>query len=1173
MSNVKILDLAVSGLSPHSKYKFQFENRGGNWPIRVSPLSGVFFPERVKTYVYFCSNSGECLQSDPNVFFNIPSNSPSTPGLSLEEKSLYSVLDLIITDFDTSEVIYTHPCIVECDECSPRLDMSLNDIHLNQGTNFSAYSISFNNLIPNQSYTYTLSGAGGNWPIKTSPVSGTINTTSHNYNAKGILSLCAYSGACLSTDSSVLNHNTNFDNNRQYNEDPYSIVKVTLSPVDDYLQQPVSNIFIVTCDDCIPTLNINIENTNIVIDDIDVGGIVNVAFNNLVVGQRYNYLFNGKDGNWPLIVSSYSGSIYAATTSVVLPFSVNFCSNTGVCPDTMDGVMHYDNGQVNPVVLNNIHKQSQFNVSVYQEGHDKPIAISDDILVKCNNCIKKSMVRGDSVVSLDENNSEEILFNLENLMVGEKYNYHFEGINNTWPLIIYPSSGFVMADSTDLSIGARVSYCQSSGSCPNGSANVLSYEYNSNSIVNPNTNFKLVIEPENNLLQTFQSNNVHVVCNNCLRPKSYIIAPSEIILDGPQNQATDIVLNLFNLIPGESYDYYFHGVGNNWPAAMYPISGTVVAVDDTLDIKTKMEVCSSTGICPNSNATVLEYNNVNSSTLNKNINFVVEVVPQNILLSPCSSNQCSVYCNNCVSRPSVELSADTILTSAEGDTHTLSVDISNLNPSYDYKFKLISTNANWPVVAYPMSGTITNVENKSFNTQLSFCSSTGVCSSSNNLLSYDLDSVCDRHFSPLNKFVQVRVELIISDTDPAVYSNETVVSCDDCISSLKVSLDTEYLDLSDTNTVTVTGHIHNIVPNKIYSYEIEGLDSNWPVIVYPLSGTIYSSGNSVNIPIKLSFCASTGVCPPDGGLSILPYSVDENCYASFAEAGRHGSFRLKVSESECDSDVVYSNPTRISCHDCLPKPKIWYKDGSSVVESLDKSIATHIPYELTTVFSGLIVGQTYDYNMNYVNSNWPVVVTPQSGTFIAQKETKSVKTNIGFCYPTGTCVSENTDAILTYSSNSLYNNSNQKFITLNFNLDSSNCLLSTVYSEDFNLLCNNCLPQSSYNISISGGPIMTLPISCCSGTRLLITSVSGAVPKVRHRYFFEALSSNVSLQTPSSGYVTFKDTNSYNVFAIADVNLFEYDEGLISFRLVNESDLTETIDYLAIKCGGSDCPT
>ena len=179
-----------------------------------------------------------------------------------------------------------------------------------------------------------------------------------------------------------------------------------------------------------------------------------------------------------------------------------------------------------------------------------------------------------------------------------------------------------------------------------------------------------------------------------------------------------------------------------------------------------MEVCASTGMCPSSNSAVLTYNNSDISKLNKNINFVVDVVPQNSLLDSFSSNMCSVYCNNCIPRPNIDLSEDTILKNSDGDTHTLNVNISNLSRAHDYKFKLIGTNVNWPVVVYPIDGTITNTETKTFDVKLSFCSSTGVCSTSNNLLSYDLNNICDRNFSPLNKFAQVKVELTTSDTDP-----------------------------------------------------------------------------------------------------------------------------------------------------------------------------------------------------------------------------------------------------------------------------------------------------------------------------------------------------------------------------------------------------------------------
>jgi hypothetical protein len=1172
MSTIKILDLAVSGLDPHTKYKFAFENKGGNWPIRVSPLSGVFYPERVKTYVYFCANSGECLSSDPNVFFNLPSNNPSVPGLSLEEKSLYSVLDLVIKDFDTSEVVYTHPCIVECDECADRLSIFTTDLHLTTASNnFAQYSITFSNLIPNQSYSYNLDGIGGNWPIKVSPVSGTITPHSNSYTAKGIVSFCPYSGACVSNDTSVLNYSLDFDNNRQYSQDPYSVVKVTLAPTDDYLQKGVTDTFIVTCDECIPQLNIVVENNVVFIDDVNVGATLNVAFNNLVPGERYQYIFNGKDGNWPLIVSSHSGALYASSSSAIIPFAVNFCSTTGICPDTIAGVMSYDTDQNNPVNINNIHKQSQFNISVYQDGRSEPVAISNDVLVKCNDCIQNANALLDPVVILEDVNTGTTNATLNNLIVGETYNYHFESVNNNWPLNIYPVSGSIVATNSTVDIATKIVYCESSGACPSGMLNVLDYTFDNNSVLSPNTNVKLIVNPVNSLLSSFRSNTMNVQCVNCLAPKTIAQLPAQIVLDGPQIEATDVELTFDNLLVGETYNYYYRGVNNNWPAALYPISGTIVASDTTVTITSKLKICASTGLCPSTNTTVLSYNYANSSPLNKNINFVADIVPQKSYLDSFSSNHCSVYCNNCIAKPLISLSSDTVLT--DTDTHNLSINIENISPDYQYSYRLLSTNANWPVVIYPISGTIEGVSNKAFDAKLSFCASTGICASSNNVLDYQVGSVCDKYFNPLNKFAQIKLELQTNNTEPPIYSDETIIGCDGCIHSISVSLDREYLDLQNTNIVTVTGYINNLVPNKTYFYEVEGLEGTWPVMVYPLSGTIYSSGNNIAMPIKLSFCPSTGVCPQNADLPVLPYTVDNNCFTDFGGSVKYSMFRLKVSDSECDSETVYSNTTRLSCSDCLPKPTVRYKDNANLVNTLEKSITSNNPYELHTMFSGLVVGQNYDYVVNYVDSNWPVVVTPQSGSFIAKNLTKSIKTNVAFCYPTGECVSNNTDAILSYSSNSIYDNSDKKFITINFDLTSSDCSMPTVYGEDFNLICDNCFPQSSYSVSISGGPIMTLPISCCSGTRLITTNISGAVPKIQHAYYFEPLSPNVSIQSPSSGYVTFKDSGSYNVFAISNINLSEYDEGLIRFRLINTSDSVENIDYLAIKCGNAECPT
>ena len=47
MSTIKTIEIQVSGLDPANKYRFKFNNKGGYWPVRVSPVSGIFYPNKV----------------------------------------------------------------------------------------------------------------------------------------------------------------------------------------------------------------------------------------------------------------------------------------------------------------------------------------------------------------------------------------------------------------------------------------------------------------------------------------------------------------------------------------------------------------------------------------------------------------------------------------------------------------------------------------------------------------------------------------------------------------------------------------------------------------------------------------------------------------------------------------------------------------------------------------------------------------------------------------------------------------------------------------------------------------------------------------------------------------------------------------------------------------------
>lgn len=256
MSTVKTLNFKVNGLNTYQQYKFNFTNKGGNWPVKVSPLSGIFYPSGLKTYVYFCANTGECPPSDAGVIFNSPSSSFTVPGLSLDKKSLYTILELSVSEIDTNQVLQTYPCIVECDECIPTLSVVVNDINLTATTGPSVSIVSdITGLVPNQVYNYRFQGEGGTWPVAIKPVSGTIISSTDKSTINALVSVCKPGALCNLNDASVLNKSL-IDN---VISPKYSLVSLSLDavdPVNSNFQNSAQSSFAVSCKDCFSNLSV-----------------------------------------------------------------------------------------------------------------------------------------------------------------------------------------------------------------------------------------------------------------------------------------------------------------------------------------------------------------------------------------------------------------------------------------------------------------------------------------------------------------------------------------------------------------------------------------------------------------------------------------------------------------------------------------------------------------------------------------------------------------------------------------------------------------------------------------------------------------------------------------------------------------------------------------------------
>lgn len=443
MSNIKTIDINVSGLNPRETYKFNFLNKGGNWPVKVSPLSGIFFPNTLKTYIYFCPNTGLCPQSDDTVFYNMPSGNLNNFGMSIGSHSLYSVLELVISNAANNAVVYTHPCIVECDECLPELMCSVNSTTMDRETGSSAtVSATVDGIIPNQEYLYKFVGLNGNWPIKIIPSSGIIKTSNSSFTLESLASFCSTTGSCLYSPSLFDYENME---NCQNNEELYSVVEFNVSPINNNFQASTKTSFSITCKDCISQLKINLppilELSNSPKDTITAD------IQNMIIGEKYDFTFEGMNANWPVIIYPSSGKITAVESSSSIPARITFCASTGICPPTASYVQPYTINASQAYNDSQIDRITKVRCTIKKDCSNN-ITYSNEMIVICNNCLPVYNINfTESPINILTSSCcsgiKEFILDVNNVIPNQNYEYRIVVGSGEGNLIPVPSSGLV----------------------------------------------------------------------------------------------------------------------------------------------------------------------------------------------------------------------------------------------------------------------------------------------------------------------------------------------------------------------------------------------------------------------------------------------------------------------------------------------------------------------------------------------------------------------------------------------------------------------------------------------------------------------------------------------------------------------------------------------------------
>jgi hypothetical protein len=464
MSNFKNVTISISGLETNSSYYYAFKGVGGNWPAVISVSSGVLAADSptqaydINTSVQFCSTTGSCYGNSNLLPYSLDESRQ-------DKEEVFAVLDFILKDTTTSEVVLTKNVRVMCSGCISKPSITAAYDNYLSTTNSATISLNISNLVIGQKYNYRFYGLDGNWPVMLSNISGTIIPNRSDNNV--LISKLTFNEATglYTGDNNLLISPLNCVPSK----DLYAVVYAELIPVSSPAEVSSSESIFISCADCLPSPDIsNISNATISSTNKHS---LSISINNLKKNNEYNYQFHSAGGNWPVNVNKVSGTFIANDTSFLLNSKIAFCDSTGICSSSSNSILNTN--------INCLDRNDQYLTAylyVQPVGCSYQSCVSNHFNITCSDCLQKPTVTlapNASTTSQDYNLS--MTFN--NLVIGQTYNYSFNGTYSNWPVVLDPASGTVVANSSSETVINKAVFCFPTGDA-SGQAGLLPYSIN-----------------------------------------------------------------------------------------------------------------------------------------------------------------------------------------------------------------------------------------------------------------------------------------------------------------------------------------------------------------------------------------------------------------------------------------------------------------------------------------------------------------------------------------------------------------------------------------------------------------------------------------------------------------------------------------------------------------------
>lgn len=388
---------------------------------------------------------------------------------------------------------------------------------------------------------------------------------------------------------------------------------------------------------------------------------INTVMSGLVPFEKYDYVFEGTGGNWPCVVTPYSGTFRPYSDSLEIKAKVHFCSSKDSCSSGVVGLLPYNSGICDP----SPNLYTTLRVSLKPESLNQTL-YTNTITVNCENCFGSPTITTPSTVNLTQAQGNEyaLVASVVGLQPNKTYNFNFSSIDANWPVRVNPSSGTIKTPRDRTNIAANLAFCYDPLLC-NGA---LDYTATNQCLLEKNlySILQLSIQQADCNTETVTSNPIPIYCKDCLPSTTIklISAGTRRVVENAENTVGVLIEpTIVGLKPNAQYSYVFKSIDSNWPVFMSPVSGQLQSSSSSTSISSQLFFCSSTGICPSGSRGVLNYrlDDIQKTKVPTDpfVNLQLELTSLSCGTTFKSDNVI-LYCNDCIVRPDARIVSSNI---------------------------------------------------------------------------------------------------------------------------------------------------------------------------------------------------------------------------------------------------------------------------------------------------------------------------------------------------------------------------------------------------------------------------------------------------------------------------------------------------------------------------------